>query len=719
MFQKIIESSQIKNHFFHTLESGPLMTGVEIDILDQEIIGTEACEQLTRELVRSMPEKVRLRVILKSEYRTESDPNHSRVEAIKQIGSISNRVFLIFELSPKLEILGLSFRKDIAQKSTDLLLRCVSLQAFKDLNVSVKSLGPSDLEGLLPSVPAEIFHDFQTLDFGRDVMSVLRLTKQSEFGVDPTTLSHLKDSLPLPYTISVTVDPIPQATAETMLRRRSKQTSSGEDMKEARKFSEAQSDLESIALDGSKLFKFEWLCLINRRDQEWLRSDRSEAERKLSALGEIYLESVGALSSLQAMYPGANPHHTLVEKDDVLSCYLPLASRGESKKTLNGSSRSLAIHRIDESLTYLDVFDPKYESFSWCIFGRPGTGKSVMVNSLTRALNHDPEIKLIKIDVGGSHSRETQMLGGLEKTLSLNEPTGINPFDILNDMGATKEAVQILASFLEVLILEEGEVKLSKTMKSDLERAIQLYAESASETASLEEFYNQLQDFPRKSLLQRWVGTGVYGNAFLRVDSRLQLDQPLTYFNFSKISQAQDPDYAQGGLAAVMAQFNFEMLKKSEHKKRIVFIADETPFFIQKCFNFFNLSIANIRKEGHGFITVAQKSSHVVVGGDSGILDNSPNKIYFSHDGDEESFRARNQLSHGALEKIKSLTRRQGEYSEAFLKDGKGERVIKLRLSGSEYWSYTSKDEDKRKFQELRAACPSLSLEEVIRCLAN
>lgn len=306
--------------------------------------------------------------------------------------------------------------------------------------------------------------------------------------------------------------------------------------------------------------------------------------------------------------------------------------------------------------------------------------------------------------------------------MNLNEPTGINPFNVIIELGPTKEAVQILAAFMEVLILEEGESKLSKTMKSDLERAILYYAENFTKDLSLNDFYKKSENLPRKELFQRWVGSGVYGNAFAVEDNshskKLQLDQQLTYFNFSKISQALDPDYAQGGLAAVMAQFNLEMLKKDQHKKKIVFIADETPFFIKKCFSFFNLSIANVRKEGHGFITVAQKSAHVVVDQDSGILDNSPNRIYFSLDGDDDSFMGRNQLTTESVQKIKNLKRQQGEFSECLLKDNQGEKVLKIRLNSQEYWAYTSKDEDRRKYNELKKACPHLSLQEIVKCLS-
>lgn len=717
MLQKIIETSDQKL-MIHTLESGTLIQGFEIDLLDEETLGLEQIEVLLRSLCRSLDSGCLLRFIMKSEYLQNSSEGHSRHDAIKSIGYIKNRAFVFLEKRPNIDLSFLR-RKNLSKKDSKTIN--LDLSFLKESGVEVKPLSSADIQREFPLVPNEINHHFQTIDLGNEVLSILRLTRQSEFGMDMKTLSALKDGLPLPYSIVCTVQALPQASAETMLRRKSKQNANGEDLKEGRKFSEAQEDLEDVSLNGTKLFHFEWLCTIPRKNEEYLRADREEFKRKLSELGEAYIESVGALPSYMSSMIGEAPHFKLLEKDTVLPCYIPLVTRGEPQSLQKSLSRSLAVHRRDESLCNIDIFDPKYDSFSWCIFGRPGTGKSVLVNAITRSLAFDAEIKIIKIDVGGSHSRETKLLGGVEKTLNLNEPTGINPFDVIRELGSTKEALQILASFLEVLMLEEGESKLSKTMKSDLEKSILHYADLNPQEMGLHDFYDYIQDLPRRDLLRRWVGNSVYGNAFAKTNDpsqKINLSSALTYFNFSKISQALDPDYAQGGLAAVMAQFNLEMLKKAEHKKRIVFIADETPFFIKKCFSFFNLSIANVRKEGHGFITVAQKSSHVVIDGDTGILDNSPNKIFFSLDGDEESFKSRTQLSSEAVTSIQSLQRRQGEFSEAFLKDQRGERVIKIRLSRDEYWSYTSKDEDKRKLQELAAACPGLSLKEIIRCLS-
>ncbi|MFP5519667.1 MAG: hypothetical protein ACLGGX_07165 [Bdellovibrionia bacterium] len=647
MFQKIIETNNLQDLFIHTLDNGTLIAGFEVDLFDEEVFGLGNTEQMLQSLLRDLPQGRTLRIYLKSEYATEESFDHSRTEAIKSIGFVRNRAFVFLEKPAKMD-LGYFIKRTQPQKQAIL----TDFNILKDNGIKIKPLNKSEIESIFPVIKDEVNHAFQTIDLGPNVVSVLRLVKQSEFGMDLSTLSHIKDGLPLPYIIGCSIQAVNQTEAETFLRRRSKQNAMATDLNENRKFSEAQSDLEDISLNGSKLFRFEWQCLISRNSEEYLRQDREEIKRKLEPLGEIYIESVGALESLKSFYPGEEPHFTLLEKDSTLITYMPLVSRGDAKSNVKVMKRSLALHRKDESLTYVNIFDPAYESFSWCIFGRPGTGKSVLTNAITRALVYDPQVKVIKIDVGGSHSRETEMLGGVEKTLNLNEPTGINPFNVIHELGPTKEAVQILAAFMEVLILEEGELKLSKTMKSDLERAILAYAEKVKSSLSLDDFYRSSQDLPRKELFQRWVGSGVYGNAFApTAKSSPELDSNLTYFNFSKISQALDPDYAQGGLAAVMAQFNLEMLKKAEHKKKIVFIADETPFFIKKCFSFFNLSIANVRKEGHGFITVAQKSAHVVVDGDTGILDNSPNRIYFSADGDDETFIGRNQLTHESIEK--------------------------------------------------------------------
>lgn len=776
---------KVSENDHHLLENDVLIAGFEVDLFDS--IRPELFKEHLKEILKDLPTNIMMRVYLKAEFENLVSKNNSRFKAIEEIGFINHKAFIFLELIPS----AFNFRK----KENNAVNLKTYLSPLENMGSQLKPLNETEIIDLLPQFPKETDHRFQTMDQGKVCSSILRLKNLPEHELSLLTLSKAKDSLSVPYTICVSLIAMPQAQAETYLRRRSKQNSQASDIVEDRKLSEAQNALEGVLLEGERLFHMEWLCYLERDSEQKLRRDREAFRKSLSKIGEIYIESVGALNSLKAFYPGEAQHFTLLEKDGAVPLYMPMLSDGEPDSQKLLTNHSLLLHRRDESLTSLNFFDPRYQSYSWLILGQTGLGKSVFVNTLTRALMSDPNIQIIKIDVGGSHSKETEMLGGVEKTLSLNEPTGLNPFHILTDLGPTKEAIQILTAFLEVLILEEGETKLSKTMKSQLEHCVFFYADTKPASPSLQDFFDVTPDIPRKNLLSRWVNNGVYGNAFAvgekpskarpcgldSADSRPDLrSSRLLYYNFSKISQALDPDYAQGGLAAVMAEFNYQMLIKSatnpqsqtpkanspslrdgtlkaQHNesrgarqaglrtgdantengisnssrdcqsqtpkanassRRLVFVADETPFFIQKCFNFFNLSIANIRKEGHGFVTIAQKSSHLIVGGDTGIIDNSPQRVVFSIDGDREEFGKRLHLSEDSIQLIESLQRKNGAFAECFFQDPRGERVLRLRLSSEEYFSYSSKEEDKQKFKEIKAMLPSLTTKEIIQCLA-
>jgi hypothetical protein len=288
--------------------------------------------------------------------------------------------------------------------------------------------------------------------------------------------------------------------------------------------------------------------------------------------------------------------------------------------------------------------------------------------------------------------------------------TGENSDDVCN----------VITTFLNVLLLEEGESFLSKDMRGSIETAVKAYAETKPEKASLEDFVTYVEkastEFPRIALLKRWA-TGLYKNAFkANADSRSHFKHRLRYYNFSQIFQAQDPDFGQGGLAAVMAQFNLELMKG---KGKLVFIADETPFFIERCFGFFKFSTANVRKFGGSFITIAQKSSDVVINGDMGILENSATKFLYSIDGEKEAFASRMKIDLATLAKIESLKTVKGQYSDVLFLDQFGSRVLRVQMTEDEYWRVTSSADDNEKLKKLREAIPNLTLEEGIRCLKH
>jgi hypothetical protein len=182
------------------------------------------------------------------------------------------------------------------------------------------------------------------------------------------------------------------------------------------------------------------------------------------------------------------------------------------------------------------------------------------------------------------------------------------------------------------------------------------------------------------------------------------------------VFQASDPEFAQAGLAAVLAQFNIETLKNDG--KRIVLICDETPFFIKSCFDFFKFSTANVRKFGHAVVLITQLSTDLIVNGDTGIIENSPQRFLFSVDGDVSNYQSRFGLNDLQMKTIKNLKAIPQKYSEVFLQTGDTGRKLRIEITKKEYWELTSSLQDRTRLSQLRKAVPSLSLKEAITCLS-
>jgi hypothetical protein len=220
--------------------------------------------------------------------------------------------------------------------------------------------------------------------------------------------------------------------------------------------------------------------------------------------------------------------------------------------------------------------------------------------------------------------------------------------------------------------------------------------------------------------LDRWTAKGIFANAFkVNAETKNLFDYRLKYYNFSQIFQAADPDFGQGGFAAVMAQFYIELMMAQKQGKRIVFMADETPIFIQRAFEFFKFATANVRKFGGGFIPIVQKSSDLVVNGDDGIILNCASQVLLSVDGTPETYGKRLKLEPETVDRISALKSEKGKFSDIMMVDKFGARVARVVLTNEEYWSFTSSQSDNYKLNQLMEQVPGLSRQEAIRCLAS
>lgn len=74
--------------------------------------------------------------------------------------------------------------------------------------------------------------------------------------------------------------------------------------------------------------------------------------------------------------------------------------------------------------------------------------ESVLANALSSALMQDPDVRMIKIDVGGSYKKECEAFEGTEVNFRLDSPSGINPFRVLSRISSSNEAIEIVSEFL-------------------------------------------------------------------------------------------------------------------------------------------------------------------------------------------------------------------------------------------------------------------------------
>jgi hypothetical protein len=722
MIPKIIESIKADNLTVIALDHGALCVGYEIPIKDAESDPIEAIENEITSYLSQFSNQIRVRFILdsKASYKSES---HSRSQAVNTLGFVENRLFVFFEkdssnlLADLRKIKNIFNPKSFLSEDAKEFLKDFSIEGLINIGCQPQALGLQDYQSFLPHLDYQISVDSGCIQHGHESIGVVKLVRQASHKISCLTLCQNKDSLALPYRYVVTLETEPALKTEKELRQNSNQAAVGDDAIAANNYIKTQNAMQKVVSEGARFINVEAQFIITRSTSANVKQAANDFITSLRPLGKFYLESVGVFEAWKSSLLGQNQHYPFKEIDEIVPSYLPLFTNGISPLRQQFLPSSLVLQRQDESLQGTSPFQEGYESYSACIIGLPGSGKSVLGNMITRALHFDESINIVKLDVGGSHSRETQMLGGIEYEFTIDKPGGFNPFSIITKAPKTNDLVQILATFLETLLKEEHEAFISKDLKADIETSLQFYIGCDPKNPTIDDFIEQSRNLiPRIKLLERWSSKGIYGNAFKESPNPIAADNRLKYFNFSKISQALDGDFAQGGLASVMVAFNFDMLF-NRNGRRFVFMADEVPVFVQRCFSFFDLSISNIRKYGDGFITIGQKTEHFIVHGKS-LLEASPSKFIFTVDTKDEVFADRLGITQKQVSVIKNLRRVQGKYSEVFHVDNLGSRTYRIALSPLEYWSYTSKKEDKDKIQHLLQAVPGLSIKEAIQCLS-
>ena len=710
--------------------------GLRLDSIDIESSDQAQTYKNLKEFITNLHPKllVKIKTIskhLKKSAQTELGAETLRPGFLSTFGHNVTEVFLFVEVPAEpviVQELRSLFSKTQNTENLDLLRSAYNL--ITTTGISFRPIDETTIINQFFVDPKQITRKKSGfLNTGENLIGIIRLIRQSNSEISEEEMAKILKDLPRPYEYFISFRKSSEAKTKLNLERKLRQSDGGGNDPTLKLISDSTRDtISDLVISNISIIETEILILLSIKSENELFEDLNSSKSILSALGEFRTETFGTGVSFTASLIGNNQHITFLEKSDVLPLFLPIWVTGETNARANLSGRSLVAHRKDESLHHFDLFYKNFNVFNTLILGTSGKGKSLLTGLLTKSLLNDPNIEIIKLDVGGSHSKECRLLGGCEKTLELGKPSGINPFLICkNEKLSESEKIGIQTRFLSTLIKEQGENFFSKEIRGQIENSIKSYLPKANRF-DIDEFFELAVDFPRRNLLRRWTSAGVYASAFADPLSRAfgsgavefqaaGLPHPsLRYYNFSKIFQASDPEFAEAGVAAVLSDFNERTL--SENNKRIVLICDETPFFIKSCFDFFKFTTANVRKFGHAVILISQLSDDLIVNGDLGIIENSPQSYRLNPDIPEKMFLELLSLSTNQMCAIEGLSTIPNKFSECFLQTGTTGRVLKIRVTPLEYWALTSSSQENQKLQKVMNAVPELSLSEAIKCLS-
>ena len=684
--------------------------GYTSPMVDVETQKHFAYPELVANLLSSTPEGVTVRFISKSKANYQFDESFGiRANDLSKIGSLEYILSIFIEKKLK--------KIDIFKTDKNLESEINSFKASFDFN-HLKQIGlnPEPIKDYSTffKKPSTVKLASCGLQLDSKFYGILKLSKLGTYPIDLFNLIDAREDLPLPHTITTTLRKLTDGETQLFLKKKSKQESSGNDLTSYKKFEDVQKSIAQADLSGKKFIEIEQNILFCMDDEKSVLQSLFEARNRLKGVGEYEPEIFGCVPSFISSRVSGKSHHTIIERDDKTQVYIPIYSKGNGILVSPGK-RAFSFHRSNNSVTSLDPYANHNTNYSGIIIGQSGRGKSVFNNSLLKCLLNDEKCRVILVDVMGSYNNFAKQIGGSIHKINSTDPSGISPMEFIK-IRTDKAVIEIVLDYLEKLLLEDDETNLRKSEQVQLEKEFLNYVESKPKTPSIDGFLECSDDIPRKINLQRWRSKGLFGNIFQ--SSNVESTSRLQYFDFTEISGAANGGVSKAVMSSIMAHFNFLLLNKKIDEK-LVFMCDETPFFVKSCYSSFTLLSKNVRKLSGSLILTAQMLSDLIVNGDASLIAQSEFKIFFSADGTDDFFKIYSGITDDTLATLKQIRPSRGAFSLFIFKDGHGERLCKLILSKEEYYTASTHSDDKSLIQNCTKLFNLKSTDEAIKLIAT
>ncbi|MEE6249453.1 MAG: hypothetical protein VX583_03575 [Bdellovibrionota bacterium] len=710
MFSKKWESENLSLEAYLTADR-KIGFGLKVSTIDAEKADCFSGRGISN-LIISDSDKILVRII--SNFGVSRDfklNGTARDEALEELGRCCFTNYLFFEKQLKAtSVLRNLFSSNdkIFEEEVAKFLNEINLSWLKEKEVEIEPCSIEEYRFFSLDVLDSVEVNRTSFRFNSLFGSTVRLWEPLGQHISPNTLPLLRQSLGPDHFVSTTFKKKNKAKMLLSLKKRQKQSELATNRVDAIRNEGIQAAQEDMEIHNAEIFEIDMNVIFYGSKKEEVEKRAYEGRGKLKVLGHFGVEHNTSFKAFTGTRIGAPVNYSFVEEEKDLDTYIPIYGFSPSK-LYSQTKRSLPFHRLSNDVEYFDLYKEHdaNSNFSAVVIGKMGRGKSVLLNSLIDCMLMDEDLKIMLVDVKGSFKRTVSRYSNKVYSLELGKATGLNPFRVIKESMDTNKKVELLKEFIKVLVKKPDEKYLDSEIVSIIEQNLKNYIESNPAKPGLTDFVKFSKDLPRIETLRRWCTGGALEMIFSG-NVMGSKDPQITYFNFEDISTASDSEVSGAVISAILCEY-YAKLNSKPTAEKLVFIVDETPFFVTESFDFFKLINKNIRKLNGSMILAAQSSSDLIVNNDQSLIDNVSTYFLFSVDGAKEYYKEVFKLSDFDYERILACQGETGDFSTFMLKDGLGFRKCYLRLTKSEYWKATSRAIDIEKLESLKKAVPLLS----------
>ena len=495
------------------------------------------------------------------------------------------------------------------------------------------------------------------------------------------------------------------------------------DIESQAKLADLEELLEKMVAQGEKVFNASLNIVLRHESHDIIEDQAAEALQVIRDLGgaEGLVETYASFDIFsQVAFPNARcKERNKKINSSVLRDLVPVYGPWEGHKL----PRVLLKNRFGSLLNF-DPFDSSLTNANQLISGGSGAGKSFATNLiLLQLIKENPQVYFI--DVGGSYKRLTQILGGQNIDLGIDQGLSINPFDLLEgEVEPSPHKIKFLLSLIEIMTKESGGLGMDRLAQSEIEYAIQqVYRISKKPRLSdlrellLKAELPEVQRFGK--ILSQWTGNTPFGK-FVDQETNVKLDRSVVAFDLKGLESYPD---LQSVCLYMITDLIWRNVQRDRSKQKYVVFDecwkllknDSALVFIEEVFRTF-------RKYQASAIAISQDLCDFADSKIAGALipNCSIKWILIQNRSDLSRMTDVLGLNANELDLIQSLSQKKGFFSEAFLLSGQKNRsVVQIEPTSLDLWVATTDPKDLSLIQKEKEKFPDLSEWQILKALAE